>query len=70
MAHKIDEVTHSVMDSLAQHPVLKGAIPAAAGSALTFLQEVEIWLRISGAFVGLIIGCLTLYVQIQNLKKK
>jgi hypothetical protein len=70
MTHKIGEISQSMMNSLAKSPVLKGAVPAMAGSALTFLQHIEIWLRISGAFVGLVIGVLTLYTMIKNLRKK
>jgi len=70
MSYSIKSFVSDTLQSLGHHPVLKGAIPAAAGAGLTLLEEVEIWFRVSGAGVGLIIGCLTLYVQIKRLLKK
>ena len=70
MSDSIKGFVSDTLQSLGQNPVLKGAVPAAAGAGLTMLQEIEILIRISGAAVGLIIGCLTLYVQIKKLLKK
>ena len=66
----VEQVVDHALDSLQQNPILKGAIPAVAGAGITFLEQVEIWLRVSGAAVGLVIGCLTLYVQVKKLRKK
>lgn len=66
MIHKLEQVSQT----LGKQPLIKGALPAMIGSGLTFLQNIEIWLRISGAFVGLIIGLLTLYSMIKKMRKK
>lgn len=58
------------LDSLAMNPILKGAVPALAGAGITFLEGLEIWLRITGVVIGICVGLLTLYVTYKKAQKE
>jgi hypothetical protein len=68
---KLKDTANHVIDTLQQHPILKGMIPSGAVGSLTFVEELEIGLRIAGLIAGLIVAGLTGYAQwlkIRNLK--
>ena len=70
---KLKDTANHVIDTLQQHPFLKGLVPATATSSLTFVEELEIGLRIAGLVAGLIVAGLTGYAQwlkIKNEKQK
>lgn len=62
------ETTRTVLDSLSQSPILKGAVPTLGGVGMSFIEEIEIGLRLMGLLVGLGIGTVTLYIKIKDLK--
>lgn len=63
MRDSIKTFTHTALDSLQQNPILKGVVPTVGSVGLTFIEEIEIGLRITGVLIGIVIGCLTLYVK-------
>ena len=60
----IDQVT----DSLSHHPISYGAMPAFGGVGLSFIEELEIGLRLVGLLIGLSIGVVTLYIKLKEIK--
>lgn len=68
MKDSLKTYAHSAMDSLQQHPILKGALPTAGGVGMTFLEGLDWGLRITGVIIGIAIGCLTLYVKWKEAK--
>lgn len=44
---------------------------AAAGSfAITFVEQIEVWLRLSTSFLGLIIMLITIYNLLKSKKRR
>ena len=70
MKDTLKQIAHESLDSLATNPILKGAVPALAGAGMTFVEELEIWLRITGVVIGIAVGSLTLYVTYKKAKKE
>lgn len=63
MRDSIKTFVQDSLDSLAANPILKGVVPTMAGAGVTFLEEVEVGLRIASVSLAVIIGCLTMYVK-------
>lgn len=61
-----DTIKH-VTDSLRDNPITKGMIPTLGGVGMSFIDELEAYLRLSGLVIGLLIGCATLYVKIKEI---
>lgn len=51
------------LDSLAANPILKGVVPTMAGAGVTFIEELEVGLRIASVSLAVVIGLLTVYVK-------
>ena len=66
----IEQTAENVMDSLSQHPILKGAVPSFTGVALSFIDNLEQWMRLTGLGIGIVIGCLTAYLKVVEVIKK
>jgi len=60
------DTINNFLDSLEQQPILKGAVPAVAGVAVSFFENVEQWLRITGLAIGILIGLVTLYLKMKQ----
>ena len=48
---------------------ITGMIAAAGSFAVTFMQEIECWLRLSTSFLGLIIALITIYNLLKGKKR-
>lgn len=48
---------------------ITGMIAAAGSFAVTFMQEIEAWLRLSTSFLGLIIALITIYNLLKGKKR-
>jgi len=57
------DTIHQVLDSLQQHPILKGVLPTAAGVGVSFIDHLEAWMRLGGLGIGILIGLVTLVVK-------
>lgn len=66
----IKDTIPQILDSLQQHPIMKGAVPAVASVAVSLIDQIEVWLRVSGLTVGLLIGLITLYIKAKEAFKK
>ena len=56
-------------DSISDHPIAYGTVPSLGGVGLSFVEQLEIGLRLAGLIVGLSVGCITLYIKIKDLNK-
>jgi hypothetical protein len=63
---KVEDSLKFVTDSLEAHPFLKGGIPAIAGAGISFIDELEAWLRLGSLIFGFLIGAITLYLTIRK----
>jgi hypothetical protein len=60
---------HSVLVDLQQHSFVKGVIPTIGAVMLSFLEDIEIWLRIVTLVLGIILACITIYAKLVQIKK-
>lgn len=63
MKDTLKQIAQDSLDSLAANPILKGVVPTMAGAGITFVEELEIGLRIASVSMACIIGALTIYVK-------
>lgn len=69
LRQKIEDSTLVVLDSLSQHPIIKGALPAFGSVAFSYWDIAELWLRRSTLILGFIIALLTIVAKIRDLRK-
>ena len=65
----IKDTAYKVIETLQEHPVLKGIFPSIAAGSLTFVDGLEIGLRITGLVSGIMVAGLTGYAQWLKIKK-
>ena len=63
MSDTVKNFVSDTMQSLGQNPIAKGLVPTVAGTAVTFMESLEISLRITSVSLACIIGILTVYVK-------
>jgi hypothetical protein len=64
------KIIQDTLDSLSHHPITKGLLPTIGGVGITFIEELEIGFRLAGVVIGVLIGCLTLYVKVRDLYRE
>lgn len=70
LSQKVQDTIVFVTDSIEAHPFIKGALPAAAGVGISFLDQLEQWLRLGSLIVGFCIGALALYLKVRKVIKE
>ena len=63
MSDSIKSFVQDTLQSLGQNPITKGVIPTVAGAGVTFIENLEIGLRITSVSLACVIGLLTVYVK-------
>ena len=63
MSDSIKTLIQDTIQSLHDKPIIKGVLPTLAGTGISFIESIEVGLRIASVSVALAIGCITLYVK-------
>jgi hypothetical protein len=64
-----DTISH-FMDTLATNALIKGGVPVVAGAAISFMEQVEQWMRLTSLGIGIAIGLLVFISRLRAELKK
>jgi hypothetical protein len=62
-------IWNNIITDLQHQSILKGVIPTIGAVMLSFLENIEIWLRIVTLVLGIILACITIYAKLVQIKK-
>lgn len=63
MSDSIKTLIQDTIQALHDKPIANGVLPTLAGTGISFIESLEVGLRIASVSVALAIGCITLYVK-------
>lgn len=64
------ETLSTFIDTLANNALYKGGIPTGVGAGISFIEQVEQWMRLTSLGIGIFIGLLVLYSKIRSMLKQ